>query len=437
MKARFLTFLSAVLVSVLSTEAQQAKEFSVNGVPVVFRPVPNGLVSAYIVFYGGVANYDSTEAGIEFTAIHTAYESGIPSLPGDQMQDLFAELGIRVSPLAQRHYCGFAITAPSEYIDTAISIIGGILTNSLFDEKSFQKVIRRQKVMINNEWANPDDALRIWSITHMFKGYEYEKYHKGTNRSLQNLTYDKVKDYYLNRLVDKSRAFISVVGDISEEQIKQWPIFNKLPDRSMKVEFHLPERIHFENSELFTMHREGMATNYLRGIIGAPRLNTPDEVPYRLAFEILDDKMFVEIRTKRNLSYAPAAFYTTVMKTPYAILYVSSTLPDSAASVMWRTVKDVIENGFSEKEFRNTKELMRTRFYLQMEGNASMAGAYVRHQMIAGDWKRADLYSEWIKNTTIEQVNNALRKYAHAIRWYYLGDTTQIKNKQVYLKPLQ
>ncbi|NPA33630.1 MAG: insulinase family protein [Chlorobi bacterium] len=436
MKANSWIWILPLIVG-LHAQAQQAKEIKVNDVPVVYRYVPNGLVSAYVVFYGGVANYDSTEAGIEYTAIHTAYESGIPGLPGDQMQDLFAELGIMVGPIAQRHYAGFSITAPAEYIDTAISIIGKLLTNAIFDEKSYQKVIQRQKAIINNEWSNPDDALRIWSITHMFKGYDYEKYHKGTNSSLANLTYQKVKDYYTNRLVDKSRAFVVVVGDVKENRIQNWSLFKILPARNMKVKFNLPDRIQFDTSELFTLHREGMATNYIRGIVGAPKLNTSDEVPYRLAFEILDDKMFVEIRTKRNLSYAPAAFYTTVMKTPYAILYVSSTLPDSAASVMWRTVKNVIENGFSEKEFRNTKELMRTRFYLQLEGNASMAGAYVRHEMIAGDWQRADKYSDWIKQTTLEQVNGALRKYARGIRWYYLGDTTQIKNKQVYHRILQ
>ncbi len=421
----------------IQSMAQGAKEIDVEGVSVVYRYVPNGLVSAYVVFYGGVANYDSTEAGIEYTAIHTAYESGLPELPGDQMQDLFAELGIKVSPIAQRHYAGFSVTAPSEHIDTAISIIGRLLVNAKFDEKSYKKVIQRQKAVISNEWSNPDDALRIWSITHMFKGFDYEKYHKGTISSLEKLTYDKVKNYYSNRLVDKTRAFVVVVGDVKEDRIRNWNIFRILPERNMKVEFKLPEQIQFDTSELITMHREGMATNYLRGVIGAPKLNTPEEVPFRLAFEILDDKMFVEIRTKRNLSYAPAAFYTTVMKTPYAILYVSSTLPDSAASVMWRTVKHVIENGFSEKEFRNAKELMRTRFYLQLEGNGSMAGAYVRHQMVGGDWQRADKYSEWIKHTTLDQVNNALSKYAHGIRWYYLGDTTQIGNKQVYYRVLQ
>ena len=60
-----------------------------------------------------------------------------------------------------------------------------------------------------------------------------------------------------------------------------------------------------------TVENRDIPTNYIRGIMSAPSMNEKEGVPMMLAMAIMRDRFFVELRTKRSLTYAPGAGFAT------------------------------------------------------------------------------------------------------------------------------
>ena len=53
--------------------------------------------------------------------------------------------------------------------------------------------------------------------------------------------------------------------------------------------------------ELVVVERP-LPTNYITGYFAAPTLTDPDYVAFRAATDILGDRLFEEVRTKRNMT---------------------------------------------------------------------------------------------------------------------------------------
>jgi len=72
--------------------------------------------------------------------------------------------------------------------------------------------------------------------------------------------------------------------------------------------------------------RRELPTNYIMGCYSAPRFGSAESYPMILAESILEDRLFEEVRTKRSLSYAPAAGLGRLF-TNYGLIYVTAVRP--------------------------------------------------------------------------------------------------------------
>src|SRR6185436_1439961 len=88
----------------------------------------------------------------------------------------------------------------------------------------------------------------------------------------------------------------------------------------------------FDKSTVEVTTRE-LPTNYIQGVFTAPPLTSPDIYPMRVASALLRDRVFEEVRVKRNLSYAPSAFLSSQGANVGGI-YVSAVDANQAVSLM-------------------------------------------------------------------------------------------------------
>ena len=90
--------------------------------------------------------------------------------------------------------------------------------------------------------------------------------------------------------------------------------------------------------------------------MSAPYANSKDGVAMQIAMSILGDRYFTELRTKRSLSYAPAAFYAmAAVNNPYSVIYISTTKPEESMQVMVDEINKIKKEGFLEDELRDVK----------------------------------------------------------------------------------
>jgi len=76
-----------------------------------------------------------------------------------------------------------------------------------------------------------------------------------------------------------------------------------------------------------------LPTNYVMGSYVAPSMTTPDIYAMRVASSVLQNRVFVEVRVRRNLSYAPDAFLSS-QRANVGGIYVSAVDANQAVRVM-------------------------------------------------------------------------------------------------------
>jgi zinc protease len=248
---------------------------------------------------------------------------------------------------------------------------------------------------------------------------------EGSETSIQGITQNDLKSYY-SGLISKNKLYVVIVGNIPEADIKaKISMLKGIPLGSSAVSMN-DRKPDFSKSSLYKEERK-LATNYIQGTMDAPAPGTPDYVAMKIAVQLLSERLFVEIRTKRNLSYAPYA-YLPSLKNSYANMYVSTTEPATAVQVMIDEVKKLRKEGFNEKELTNKKEGYLTSYYMNLETNAALNGTLGNNENLS-TWKNSMKILEDVQKLKLEDINTVFKKYSNAIRWVYLGDTSQADEK--------
>jgi predicted Zn-dependent peptidase len=257
------------------------------------------------------------------------------------------------------------------------------------------------------------------AIQNTFKGTAYETDPEGETNTVQNISAADAKAYYFNSLLNKNKMFIVVVGKISKTEIidKIRKAFGNIPVKAYTSPVYNASSI--VSNSLNVVPRK-LATNYIIGVVNAPLFTSTDFVANRLALATFSQNLFTEIRTKRNLSYAPYA-YTAQQEMPYSVLYVSTTNPKASVEVMIDEIRRLKAKGFSQKEFNNSRNLFITSNYMKQESTDAMATSLGTSEVL-GNWKMSEEFINLVQKTTPAEMSDVFRKYVKGVNWNYLGD---------------
>ncbi len=141
---------------------------------------------------------------------------------------------------------------------------------------------------------------------------------------------------------------------------------------------------------------------------------------------ILYDRYFVELRTKRSLSYAPGAFYNKgTIEQPIANLYISTIDPKQSMEVMTDIINDIKKNGFTEKEVRDKKKQYLTNYYMTNEASSFQANQ-LGFCEASGNWRLFDEINSKIGSVKTADLNRVFSKYTNNIVWNYLGKEDKV-----------
>ncbi|WP_207427181.1 pitrilysin family protein [Pedobacter sp. SYSU D00535] len=395
-----------------------ATSFDVAGIKVILKPTVKEVIDVNMYYRGGVANYPATQAGIENLALAATAEAGTKKYPASAFKDRADAYGIDIGGSSGYDFGTVSMTCISRFFNEGWDLFAEAVANPVFDEREVGMLKEKLVSGIKQSESDPDERIEQLAMQNAYTGTPYATDPKGNETSLAGINAAAAKNYYYNTLLNKNRMFIVVVGKISKEDLtkKIMASFASLPSKAFKpVSLKAPATA----GKLLSESRE-LATNYITGTIDAPPVSSSDYLPFRLAISNLSTRLFREIRTKRNLSYAPYA-YTTTRMMPYAVMYVSTTDPKASVEVMLNELKDLRDYGFTEEELKSGKSNFITNNYMKEESSGAIAAALGNAEVL-GDWRIADEAAERINKVTLKEMNEVLKKYVKTIRWSYLGD---------------
>lgn len=422
------------------SNAQPAKEINVDGLKVILRTTSKEIISARLFVRGGTANYSKDKEGIEQLAFDVAINGGTKTLDKVAFNDAAEKIGTNFGSNSSLDYGNLSMTCIKTFWDKSWNLFADAIMNPAFSEAEFN--LAKEKAVSNAKQteANPDGMLAQIAMTESFKDRNYGKIPQGTVASLEKLTVAEAKEHY-TKVIGKARCFLVVVGNVNEQDLVA-----KVKATIGKMAAGTPAPK--ENKLVITKGSENIverdiATNYLMGIMSAPSLATDDGVFTDMAFDILYDRFFVELRTKRSLSYAPSAVYNRGATTsPYSQIYISTQKPKESINAMIEILDSVKRSGFTEKELKDKRQSYLTNYYQKMETSAAQSAALGRSE-VTGSWKLDESFTSVVDKATLKDINRVFNKYTAAIKWSYLGkkdaittaDFKQPKHDQVLESP--
>ncbi|CAN5899580.1 hypothetical protein BH11MYX4_BH11MYX4_67140 [soil metagenome] len=130
----------------------------------------------------------------------------------------------------------------------------------------------------------------------------------------------------------------------------------------------------------------------------------PDFFAAMVANEQLEYRVWEEVRTKRNLSYAVRAGVNWTSGVPRGSLYVTAVDPDAAVRVMFDEVAKLKAAPMSAKDLASSKSTFATSHLLSSETSAGQALWLARAQIYAGDFRWESKLVERVKAVTAADV---------------------------------
>lgn len=429
-KHRFLNAAVACLTFVLLVSAQESSrpldEFTVNGLKVILKTnTANDILSVQLYLRGGAANITESTQGIEPLLFGIAAK-GSKNYPKEVLNKIIDRTGSGINSFSTRDYSALSLRCLKRDFDELWNVYSDVVMNPALDSVDVALVRNTMLSGIRQRNDNPDGHLSELTDEVFYKGHPYQLNPNGTEATVSAITVEQMRKYLSDQL-QTSKLLLVVVGNVTKADLmkKVEATFGKLPKGNFTIS--LPPQIQHKAATLKVIEQQ-IPTNYIRGTFSAPNLADADYSAMTVAMDVLRWRLFEEVRTKRNLSYAPAAGYENQLANR-AFIYVTAVKPDTTIKVMLDELKKLQTELVSAKVLKDRITLFLTRYYQQNETNASQGSFLAAYELAGLGWQAGDKFIENTKKVTAEDVKRVANKYFHNLQFVVIGNPKLIDEK--------
>ncbi len=428
---RLLIVALPVVVCAGAAGAQSAAvvtKFEVAGIPVIFKPIrANDVVAARLYIRGGSANLTANNAGIESLMLSSVTE-GTAKYKKDAFTALATSTGTAIGADVNVDYSVLTLQAVRQHWTAAWDLFTEAALRPTFPAAELE-IVRGQLVnAAKRRTDDPDTHLNLLADSLLYAGHAYSMLPAGTAASLGGITRDALATWHRERMA-KENLLIVVVGNVSRADLEAGirTAFGSLPakGRSAGRLAALGEI----TPDLLVVKRD-LPTNYITGFFGAPSLSDRDYVAFRVATDVLGNRLFEEVRTKRNMTYAVAAGLET-RTANRGRLYVTAVDPDTTLKVIFSEVKRLQNEAVPTERLAETANSSLTNYLIRQETNMGQAAALGLWELVGGGWQNYDRFIRGYRQVTPADVQRVARKYMHKARFAVIGDPAKVTRSLV------
>jgi zinc protease len=404
----------------MTAETAQASVFALDagGLRMLLkRNRASEVVAVRLWFRGGAQNLDPRSAGAEMLYARTA-RRGTERYPKAQLNATLSRLGIDLNAAAGNDSTVFNLRCLRRHLPEAWDLFADVVLDPRLEAAELDLVRQQMLLEIRQTFDNPDGALGEMARRHCFVGHPYAANPHGTEESVPQLD-AAVLRAHVARHFTRRNALLVVSGNVEPEMLqglaKQ---LERLPLGDSPAT--LPPRLHFATGARVIEGRD-LPTNYILGEFVAPALRDPEHPATLVAMSVLRDRFFEEVRTKRNLSYAPSASLGHDAANTGGI-YVTAADPSTTLEVMRAEMRRLYDEPLPAKELADKVRTFVTRYALQNETNHAQAGFLASYELFGGGWERSNDVVARLEALTPDDIARVAKTTLRNIQYLYLGD---------------
>jgi zinc protease len=420
--ARAALVLPIVPRTVVADTATTSK-FEVNGVQVILRRnTANEVVIANLYLLGGTRQLTEQTAGIE-ALILAASERGTKRFPGAMVRQKTAKLGSSIGIEASDDWSAIGLHAIRETFDSTWAIMADRVMAPTLDPTEVG-LVKDQFISIARERrTQPDDAANELADSLLYRNHPYAIPATGTPESLARLTATQLKQYQAQQFVT-SRMLLVVVGNVDRAQVERL-VRNTLATMPRGTYAWTSPPPPPPGGFALAVDNRPLPTNYVLGYAPGPAATSKDYVALRVATAVLSGRLFTEVRSRRNLSYAVESPF---LERAYAVggLYVTTVSPNEVLKIMRHELTVLQSETVDPVGLRRLVQQFITEYYLKNETNSDQANVLARAELYQGDFRAADRFMESLLEVTPDDVRRVANQYLKGFRFAYVGDASKL-----------
>jgi predicted Zn-dependent peptidase len=343
--------------------------------------------------------------------------------PRTTMRNELSRMGTVIGSSSNNDYSVLSLASTRMHFDRSWQIFTDVILRPSFTKEDVSLVQSRLVVGLSDDTDNPDVYLQKLQEKVAYAGHPYLNSTNGTPETIGKLTPEDLRAYH-KKLMETSRLLLVIVGDLNVNEVRTLveASFGKLPRGTYKPEA-VPQ-LAFDKSSVEVTARD-LPTNYVQGLFTAPPLTSPDIYPMRIASSLLRDRVFEEVRVKRNLSYAPDAFLRT-QAANVGGLYVTAVDANQSIRVMLSEIARLQNEPVSASDIHAVIAQYLTTYYLGQETNAAQAGELAQYELIGGGWRTSVDFLDRLMAVTPADIQRVSQKYMRNIRFVVLGNPRSV-----------
>jgi zinc protease len=412
-----------VWTAALAPDTATTTKFDVEGIPVILRHNPaNEVIVANLYLLGGTRQLTPQTAGIEAMLL-AATERGTHKFPGSVARQRTARLGSAITIEANDDWSAIGLRAIRGTFDSTWAILADRVMAPTLDASEVAIVREQMATAARQRGIEPDDAATHLADSLLYQQHPYAIPTTGTPASIAAITVAQLRQYHAQQFTT-SRMLLVVVGNVDRPEVERLvrSTLATMPRGSYRW---TPPPSVPAGSRAIAFDNRPLPTNYLLGYVPGPAATSPDYPALRVATAVLSGRLFTEVRSRRNLSYAVESPF---LERAHAVggLYVTTVDPNAVLRIMRSELNALQNEQVESKGLKRLEQQFITEYYLKNETNADQANVLARAELYQGDYRAADRFMDDLRRVTPADVERVARKYLTNFRFAFVGDTTKV-----------
>lgn len=398
-----------------------AQRLTCGGVATLLRHNPaHEAVTVRLYARGGASAIPVAQAGSDLLYARAA-RRGTRRFPKQQLNAELAAMGAELGASVSEDATVFHMKCLRRHFERSWELFADYVFEPLLEDAEIELVRRQMLLHVRQRQDDADARLADMARELAYDGHPYASHPEGFESSVAGLTADAARSHMRQQL-RRANVLLVVAGRIEAETLERVAAATFAPQADGEPASTPAPRLRFDAGRRRVEARE-LPTNYIFGQFAAPALSDADYPATLLALSVLRDRLFEEVRTKRNLSYAPSAGLGNHAAN-LGWIYVTAVDPATTMQVMRDEMRRLRDEPLEAKELRDKVEVYITRYYLQNETSQAQGRFLANYELFGGGWEQSAKFVSSLESLTPDDVGHAARNVLRNIQYSYLGDAS-------------
>lgn len=378
----------------------------------------NPIISISFLFKnGGLASDDAGKQGIS-NVVAAMLTEGSGALDSQAFKEKLENLAIGISFDASLDDFSGSLITTSENQEEAYRLLADSLTKPLFAEKDLQRIKEQlyQSFLIQKE--HPNSILNLEFAKYLYENHPYGRNPLGSREAIARLTGADLNEFLQTHLA-LNNLVIGVAGNIDAQKLGPVldKVFGSLPQNA-GINFVRNPEVNFSRSEKNINLPAAAGQNISAFAAPGVARTHKDFYPLYIANHILggaglSSRLSKAAREDKGLTYGIYSYLGLADKSPLIRGGFSSTKEnyDKVVSILKEEWNKFGREGATKQEAEDAKNYLVSSYNLRFASVADLSAIllYMQKDNLGLDFLQKR--NEYIKNVSIEEINNAARRY--------------------------